>query len=112
MGGEELLFTYGTLQHPDVQRETFGRLLCGTPAALPGFTLDYAAIEDHRIVAASGTTRHPIIRHTGNPLDKVVGLVSRVTRTELEAADEFEASMYRRTQVTLADGSTAWVYAG
>jgi hypothetical protein len=32
-----LLFSYGTLQQPDVQRATFGRLLRGEPDALVGF---------------------------------------------------------------------------
>lgn len=112
MGGDELLFTYGTLQRPEVQLDTFGRLLEGSPAALPGYTIVYEDIRDRRLVDASEPTRHPILRRTGNPLDKAVGVVARVTLIELEAADEFEATLYRRIRVTLADGSAAWVYAG
>lgn len=112
MAGDELLFTYGTLQRPEVQLDTFGRRLEGAPAILPGHTIDYAEISDHRIVDVSGHTRHPILRHTGNPLDKVIGVVVVVTLAELEAADEFEVTLYRRVRVTLADGSSAWVYAG
>ena len=53
---------------------------------------------------------HPIVRATGNPLDKVVGKVLSVTDDELEAADEYEVALYRRASVVLASGRDAWVY--
>lgn len=112
MAADELLFSYGTLQQPDVQLDTFGRLLDGENDILPGYTVDYAEIADRRIVEVSGTDVHPIVRHTGNPLDKVVGMVLWVTEDELEAADEYEVSLYRRASVVLASGRTAWVYVG
>lgn len=106
----ELLFTYGTLQHPEVQRETFGRLVAGEDDVLPGYTVDYAEIEDRRVVDLSGLAVHPVVRATGNPHDKVVGRALRLTPEELDAADEYEVSLYRRVAVTLASGRTAWVY--
>lgn len=106
----ELLFSYGTLQHPDVQLDTFGRLLESEDDVLPGYTVDYAEIEDHRIVDLSGLAVHPIVRATGNPRDKVVGKALWLTPEELEAADEYEVSLYRRIAVTLASGRSAWVY--
>ncbi|MEI3847401.1 MULTISPECIES: gamma-glutamylcyclotransferase family protein [unclassified Microbacterium] len=108
----QLLFTYGTLRHPDVQLDTFGRLLDGDDDALPGYTVDYAEIADPRVVDLSGLTVHPIVRETGNPLDKVVGRVLRVTDDEIDAADEYEVSLYRRISVVLASGRSAWVYVG
>ena len=108
----QLLFSYGTLQHPSVQLETFGRLLEGSDDALPGYTVDYAEIADPRVVELSGISVHPVVRETGNPLDKVVGRLLRVTDDELEAADEYEVSLYRRIAVVLASGKTAWVYVG
>lgn len=111
MGGDELLFTYGTLQRPGVQIDTFGRLLEGIPAILPGYAITYEDLADPRLDDAPLPTSHPVLRHTGSPRDKAVGQVSRVTRGELEAADEFEAPLYRRKRVVLADGSAAWVYA-
>lgn len=107
---DQLLFSYGTLQQADVQLDTFGRLLESEPDVLPGYTVDYAEIEDHRVVDLSGLAVHPIVRETGNPRDKVVGRVLRVTADELDAADEYEVSLYRRTAVRLASGRTAWVY--
>ena len=109
---DQLLFTYGTLQFAEVQLDTFGRLVAGESDVLPGYTIDYAEIEDARVVDVSGMSVHPVLRATGNPVDKVVGKVLHITADELEAADEYEVSLYRRTSVTLASGRTAWVYVG
>ncbi|WP_431801607.1 gamma-glutamylcyclotransferase family protein [Microbacterium sp. bgisy203] len=109
---DQLLFTYGTLQHAEVQLDTFGRLVAGEPDSLPGYTVDYAEIEDQRVVDVSGLSVHPILRETGNPLDKVTGVVLHVTQGEVDAADEYEVALYRRIAVTLTSGRTAWVYVG
>ncbi len=109
---DQLLFTYGTLQHAEVQLDTFGRLVAGEPDTLPGYTIDYAGIEDQRVVDVSGLSVHPVLRATGNALDKVVGRVLHVSAAELNAADEYEVALYRRVAVTLASGRTAWVYVG
>jgi gamma-glutamylcyclotransferase (GGCT)/AIG2-like uncharacterized protein YtfP len=109
---DQLLFTYGTLQFAEVQLDTFGRLVAGESDVLPGYTIDYAEIEDARVVDVSGMSVHPVLRATGSPVDKVVGKVLHITADELEAADEYEVSLYRRTSVTLASGRTAWVYVG
>lgn len=110
MAADQLLFSYGTLQHSDVQLDTFGRLLDGDDDVLPGYTVDYAEIEDPHVVDVSGLSVHPIVRATGDPLDKVVGKALWVTDDELDAADEYEVALYRREAVVLASGRTAWVY--
>ena len=107
---DQLLFSYGTLQYPDVQLDTFGRLLDGEDDVLPRYTVDYASIEDPRVVGLSGDAVHPIVRATGRQLDKVTGRALWVTEEELDAADEYEVELYRRVEVTLASGRTAWVY--
>ena len=107
---DQLLFSYGTLQQSDVQLDTFGRLLAAEDDVLPGYTVDYAEIEDTRIVEVSGLAVHPIVRATGDPRDKVVGKALHVTEDELDAADEYEVSLYRRVSAVLASGRTAWVY--
>ncbi|MCR2762410.1 gamma-glutamylcyclotransferase [Microbacterium sp. zg.B48] len=107
---QQLLFSYGTLQSPVVQLDTFGRLLTGEDDVLPGFTVDYADIEDPRTVEPSGASVHPIVRATGNELDKVIGKVLRVSQDELDAADEYQLELYRRVEVRLASGRPAWVY--
>jgi hypothetical protein len=106
----QLLFSYGTLQLPAVQLDTFGRLLDGEDDVLPGYTVDYAEIDDARVVDVSGTASHPIVRATGDPLDKVTGRVLVLSQDELDAADEYEVSLYRRVPATLASGRIAWVY--
>lgn len=107
---DQLLFSYGTLQNPDVQLDTFGRLVAVEDDALPGYTVDYAEIEDPRVVDLSGLSVHPVVRPTGNALDKVTGKVLRVTEDELDAADEYEVALYRRVRVQLQSRRAAWVY--
>lgn len=106
----EFLFTYGTLRQPEVQQGTFGRVIAGEDDVLPGYTVDYVDIEDPHVVALSGHAVHPILRSTGNPLDKVVGTTLWVTADELDAADEYEVGLYHREQVRLSSGRAAWVY--
>lgn len=107
---DQLLFSYATLQHPDTQLDTFGRIIEGEDDVLPGFTVDYAEIEDHRVLDESELDVHPVVRATGDPRDKVVGKAMWVTADELDAADEYEVSLYVRVSARLASGRTAWVY--
>ena len=104
------LFSYGTLQNPQVQIATFGRRLAGHPDALPGYALSAIEITDPGVIAASGRARHPIITATGDDNDRVDGAVYDVTPAELEAADRYEAGQYRRVWVRLASGTDAWAY--
>ena len=61
----QYLFSYGTLQHPDVQLDTFGRLLDSDDDALPGYTVDYAEIEDPRVVGAVDEATEGVELHVG-----------------------------------------------
>ncbi|MDE0547065.1 gamma-glutamylcyclotransferase family protein [Microbacterium sp. C7(2022)] len=110
MAADQLLFSYGTLQHPEVQLDTLGRLVHAEPDFLPGYTVDYAEIEDHRVVDLSGLSTHPVVRATGNPLDKVAGMALWITEDELDACDEYEVSLYHRVWARLSSGRSAWVY--
>jgi hypothetical protein len=105
-----LLFSYGTLQQPSVQLATFGRLLDGTPDALVGYELSLVAIDDPEVVKASGKAEHPIVRFTGAPTALVRGTVFEITQAELEQADRYEVSAYRRVSATLQSGREASVY--
>jgi hypothetical protein len=106
----ELLFSYGTLQLPEVQRATFGRELPGHRDAIVGFELHYVTITDPHVVATSGSDRHPILRPTDRVDAHVDGMVFTITEDELAAADEYEVDDYRRIAVPLRSGATAWVY--
>lgn len=106
----EHLFSYGTLQQAEVQQANFGRLLDGAADALVGYRQDWVLITDPAVIAVSGSDRHPIVRHTGQASDRVVGMVLAVTPEELLAADEYEVDDYARVSVTLASGLASWVY--
>jgi hypothetical protein len=105
-----LLFSYGTLQQAEVQRTTFGRLLTGTADSLVGFAQTLLAIDDPEVVKLSGKTHHPIVRLTGVASDRVAGTVFEISQEELEGADRYEVSAYRRILAPLASGREAWVY--
>ncbi|OBG75432.1 hypothetical protein A5714_09310 [Mycobacterium sp. E2462] len=106
----ELLFSYGTLRQPEVQRATFGRELTGERDAIVGYDLDHVTITDPHVVATSGSDRHPILRPTDRPGAHVDGTVFALSEAELAAADEYEVDAYRRIAVPLRSGATAWVY--
>ena len=104
------LFSYGTLRQENVQMSSFGRRLAGSPDALPRYASVMIEITDPEVVAASGATFHPMVVETGDPADEVAGTLFLVTETELAAADAYEVSAYRRIQVLLKSGKSAWVY--
>jgi len=106
----ELLFSYGTLRQPEVQRATFGRELDGSPDAIVGYDLDYVTITDPHVIATSGSDRHPILRQTDRPGAAVEGTVFAISQADLAAADEYEVDDYRRVAVPLRSGERAWVY--
>lgn len=106
---EVLLFSYGTLQQAEVQRATFGRLLAGRAAAVPGYRLEWLTITDPDVITTSGSDRHPLLV-ADTDTDPVVGTVFTITAEELAAADEYEVDDYARVRVALDTGEEAWVY--
>jgi Gamma-glutamyl cyclotransferase, AIG2-like len=106
-----LIFSYGTLQEPDVQLSTFGRLLEGQKDALPAFEPSLVRITDPHVAAESGRTHHANVTFNGRDESRVSGTVFEVTDAELAAADVYELrAAYIRIDITLASGSRAWVY--
>ncbi|MFF4319550.1 gamma-glutamylcyclotransferase family protein [Streptomyces sp. NPDC001568] len=106
------LFSYGTLQSREVQLARFGRLLDGTPDALPRYRMTYIEITDPDVIAASGTNSHPLLVISSEETDVVEGTVFSLTDDELAAADDYEVDDYARTQVVLRSGTQAWAYLG
>ncbi|AZK97725.1 MULTISPECIES: gamma-glutamylcyclotransferase family protein [Streptomyces] len=104
------LFSYGTLQLPEVQLSQFGRLLHGTPDALSGHRTTIVLITDPEVIRASGTDRHPMVVPSPDPEDDVAGQVFAVSDAELAMADAYEVDDYTRREVTLRSGIRAWVY--
>jgi hypothetical protein len=106
------LFSYGTLQLPDVQRATFGRLLEGRADVMTGFVLAPLTITDAEVVRVSGAAVHSIARRTGDPADRIAGVVLAITPAELDASDRYEVDAYARVEVQLLSGALAFVYVG
>ncbi|MFC6440725.1 gamma-glutamylcyclotransferase family protein [Bowmanella sp. JS7-9] len=104
------LFSYGTLQLPDVQLATFGRLLDGTMDQLPGYIVGELVIRDPQVLQTSGQSVHPILRYTGNPADRVKGTVFEITEAELAQADEYEVDDYQRVHADTVSGQQVWIY--
>ncbi len=103
------LFSYGTLQKPKVQLESFGRLLEGHPDELVGYTLGQLEITNEAVLATSEQLFHPI----AIPADQdqsIQGMVFEVTESELQSADQYEVEDYQRVSVILRSGKKAWAY--
>ncbi|MFT4200010.1 gamma-glutamylcyclotransferase family protein [Gordonia sp. (in: high G+C Gram-positive bacteria)] len=103
------LFSYGTLQLPQVQRETFGRELAGAPDAVVGYRSEMLTITDPMVIERSGSDRHPILV-PGTPEDTVEGTTFLVDDEQLAAADHYEVDDYTRVEVPLRSGGHGWVY--
>jgi gamma-glutamylcyclotransferase (GGCT)/AIG2-like uncharacterized protein YtfP len=106
------LFSYGTLQQPEVQIANYGRTLSGTPDLLRGYRLAPLEISDPRVVAISGKAVHSIACATGNAEDSIPGTLFELSEAELHATDAYEVDVYARVEAVLESGRTAWVYVG
>lgn len=96
---KELLFVYGTLRYPKIQKEAFGRSEKGVPNVLKGYEKSKVMIDNEP---------YPIIKpHKGT---SVHGLVLSVTQSELKLLDKYESDIYTRKKVVLTSGKRAWVY--
>ena len=104
------LFSYGTLQQPEVQLATYGRLLDGVPDALVGYRLESLAIDDPKVVQVSGKAMHTIARATHNSGDRIAGTLFEVSEAELHSTDAYETGAYARVDVILESGRRAFVY--
>ena len=110
MKAEIPLFSYGTLQLREVQLANYGRQLDGSPDTLAGYRLVVLPDRDPDAVRISGTRTHMVVRRTGDPADRVAGVVYLLTADELAATDRYEGSDYDRAELTLESGRRALVY--
>jgi gamma-glutamylcyclotransferase (GGCT)/AIG2-like uncharacterized protein YtfP len=106
------LFAYGTLQQREVQLATYGRELAGTADALTGYQLEPLHITDPQVVRLSGKAVHKIARATGDPADRIPGMLFELSEAELAATDRYEVDAYARVEVTLESGARAFAYVG
>lgn len=92
------LFSYGTLQNPEVQVEAIGRTVTGTRDVLKGY--------QKTTIEVNGGAYSILV--PGN--EEIVGVVLDLSEKELDELDIFETSAFRRVEVTLESGTKAWVY--
>ena len=104
------LFSYGTLQLREVQLANYGRELEGSPDALLGYRLITLADRDPDAVRISSAKTHMVVRRTGNPANRVAGVVYLLTAEELAETDRYEGSDYGRAELELESGRRALVY--
>ena len=110
MPADVALFSYGTLQLREVQLANYGRELDGSPDVLLGHRLIRLADRDPNAVRISGAKTHMVARHTGDPADRVPGVVYLLTAEELAETDRYEGSDYGRAVLLLESGRRALVY--
>lgn len=101
----EQLFSYGTLRSKEVQMRLFNKVLSGTPDQLLGYKLKSLQIEEE-----FGMADYVVVVPSENPSDVIYGVLFTVSGSDLAKVDLFESNAYRRVQVTLNSGTTAWVY--
>ncbi|WP_420573017.1 gamma-glutamylcyclotransferase family protein [Kordia sp.] len=104
------LFSYGTLQLEKVQLESFGRKLLGEKDTLVGFKLKQLRITDEAVLAISQEEFHPIAIQTNNTDDHISGTLYKISEKELQQADRYEVSDYKRVEATFQSGKKGWIY--
>jgi gamma-glutamylcyclotransferase (GGCT)/AIG2-like uncharacterized protein YtfP len=106
----EYLFVYGTLLDPAVQLSVFGRHVGGRADAVSGFALSNVTISDADVIAKSREAVHPVLVRSDDPLETIEGIVFPVNCEDLDNADAYETSQYRRIDVELVSGRRSWIY--
>lgn len=106
-----LLFSYGTLQLPEIQMATFGRNLGGQKDELVGYQPSLVTITDLAIAARLQKTHHNNVIKSADANSRVAGTAFEVTDAELAQADIYEAEFkYIRVLAPLRSGRETWVY--
>jgi gamma-glutamylcyclotransferase (GGCT)/AIG2-like uncharacterized protein YtfP len=104
------LFSYGTLQNQEIQKELFGRVLQGSRDSLKGYRASTIEIKDASIPSKGEPQTYLIALPSPNEQDKIEGVAFELTEQELLIADNYETEAYKRVQVVLESGKQAWVY--
>lgn len=104
------LFSYGTLQLEQVQKQIFGQILPNEPDILVGFKMVFIEIVDKNVLQTSGQKQHPKLIYTSNKSDYIKGKVFKINKKQLKATDQYEVSDYKRIEVILESRTKAWVY--
>lgn len=101
----EKLFSYGTLRSKEIQRQIFNKVLIGTADQVSGYKLKSLKIEEE-----FGMADYVVAVASESSTDIIHGVVFTISNADLAKVDLFESNAYRRVQVTLQSGETAWIY--
>ncbi|MEM6541760.1 MAG: gamma-glutamylcyclotransferase family protein [Bacteroidota bacterium] len=96
----QYLFSYGSLQEEDVQKEVVLRKVSGKKDTVRGYRLSSKDVKQH----------YPIAEPTGLGSDTIVGVSLKVSYVELYWIDQYETPFYKRIPVVLKSGKKAWMY--
>jgi gamma-glutamylcyclotransferase (GGCT)/AIG2-like uncharacterized protein YtfP len=107
---KEYLFSYGTLQKPEVQMDLFGRLLNGTRDKLIGYKSVSIEITDKDFLATGADKIQRTLVATNNENDTIRGMVLEVSGEELLLSDKYEPVGYERISVETESGKSVWIY--
>ena len=94
------LFSYGTLQDGDIQKELFHRQLMGSPDLLLGFELSQNKVYG----------KYPVISKAPGITSGISGMAYEISPRELVQVDAYEGEEYSRITVKLQTDKKAWVY--
>lgn len=100
------VFSYGTLQDPEVQKELYNRVLEGQPDRISGYVLESINLPDSSFNYIS----YSIAKLTGNPQDSIEGFVFYLSEHELKITDTYESEAYERFKIKLDSGIEAIMY--
>lgn len=99
MENKNKLFIYGTLMDSEIQELVWGRKTKGSSDILMGYKRSEIKID-------RATYPLIVLSKTG----KVEGVVIKVTNDELSKIDKYETDAYKRIEVILKSGKSAWAY--
>lgn len=107
---KEYLFSYGTLQKTEVQLKLFGRVLHGMKDTLEHYKISLIEIKDETFLSKGEQSIQQTVIPSIDINDKIEGTVFEISTNELLMADKYEPNNYKRIQVILRSGKTAWLY--
>ena len=96
---KELLFVYGTLLEPAVQKDVIGRLVPAEEDFISGYIKTTIELNCGNFPA--------IMKKNGG---MVIGRILELTQEELRLCDLYEGYDYKRERIITQFGVEAWVY--
>jgi gamma-glutamylcyclotransferase (GGCT)/AIG2-like uncharacterized protein YtfP len=95
-----MVFVYGTLANSEIRKNILNRHVPAKPSTLVGYDCSKTiTIENESYFAAEK-----------NPEFVTEGFIIELTSEEILKLDVYETDAYKKREVTLIDGTKAWIY--